>query len=69
MKMKDCQSATWSKLLELPTRAKTTAGLIKAVRDRTDFFAEMSDEEAEDFIDSEWCTLCDDGIVIWVDGH
>lgn len=67
MKMKDCASTTWKKLLEIPTHAKTTRGKVAAVRRQTDFFNDFSDDEVTDFLKSEWATICEDGIIIWAD--
>ena len=69
MKMKDCSSATWKKLFEVPTRAKTTAGRIKALKNYTDAYNDISSEEIAETLNSEWCTVCDDGIVIWCECH
>lgn len=69
MKMAECKSTTWNKLLEIPTRAKTVKGQIEAIRKFTDCFAEMDDDEIEEYLASEWCTICEDGIVVWVDGE
>lgn len=67
MDMKDKTSTTWKKLFEIKTRAKTDRGIIKAIKRSTDFFAEMTEEEQTEFVQSEWCEVFDDGIIIWID--
>lgn len=69
MKMKDCNSSTWNKIFEVPTKAKTKKGQIAALRKHTGFFDGAVDADVLELLDSEFCTVCDDGIIIWVDGE
>lgn len=64
--MKYVASSTWKKSMEIPTRAKTLAGLVKAILKYTDAYTA---EEAEEVLKSEWATVCSDGIIIWCDGE
>lgn len=36
--MKQTTSTTWKKMMEIPTKAKTVKGIIKAIKRHTDFF-------------------------------
>lgn len=69
MKMNECTSNVWHKLFSVPTKAKTKKGKIAAIRTHTSFFDDFSDADASKFIDSEFCTLCSDGIIIWCEGR
>lgn len=68
MKAEAQEQHAWNVLLEVPTRAETGAGRIKAMRRWTDFFDDMSDAEIEQMMNSEWITICKDGIIVWKDG-
>lgn len=67
MKAEAQEQHAWNMLLEVPTRAETDAGRIKAMRRWTDFFDDMSDAEIEQMMNSEWITVCKDGIIVWED--
>ena len=67
MKAEAQEQHAWNVLLEVPTRAETDAGRIRAMRRWTDFFDDMSDAEIEAMMDSEWMTVCKDGIIVWAD--
>jgi hypothetical protein len=66
-KMEQETSTTWSKLYEIPTTAKTEKELVEAVKGYTDTYS--NDEEIIDVLNSEWATICIDGIIIWMDGE
>lgn len=65
--MKETNSSSWSKMMQIPTRAKTTNGIIKAIKNYTDFFDDSTQEEMVKFVNSEWVTRCSDGVIIWED--
>jgi hypothetical protein len=65
MKMKNEKSSTWSKLFEVPTKAKTEKGIIKAIKRYADCYSNFTEEEMKELLESEYVTKCDDGIIIW----
>ena len=65
--MRQTTSTTWNKMMEIPTRAKTTNGIIKAIKNYTDCFDNLTQEEMVEFVNSEWVTRCSDGVIIWED--
>ena len=65
--MKQITSTTWKKMMEIPTKAKTTNGIIKAIKNYTDCFDNLTQEEMVEFVNSEWITRCSDSVIIWED--
>lgn len=65
--MKETTCTSWSKMMQIPTKAKTTNGIIKAIKNYTDCFDNLTQEEMVDFVNSEWVTRCSDGAIIWED--
>lgn len=65
--MKQTTSTTWKKMLEIPTKAKTVNGIIKAIKRHTDFLNGMTQEEMENYVQSEWVEICSNGVIIWED--
>lgn len=66
-RMSEIKSTTWEKLFEVPTKARTVDGIIAALRNYTDFYNELSDDEMLDIINSVWTEICSDGIIVWED--
>lgn len=64
---KETTCTTWKKMMEIPTRAKTVNGIIKAIRRYTDAFDDLTQEEMEEYVNSEWVTLCSNGVIVWED--
>lgn len=65
--MKETNCTTWGEMMQIPTRAKTTNGIIRAIKNYTDCFNNLTQEEMVDFVNSEWVTRCSDGVIIWED--
>lgn len=65
--MKQTTSTTWKKMMEIPTKAKTVKGIINAIKQCTDFFNDMTQEEIENYVKSEWVEICSNGVIIWED--
>lgn len=65
MKMKEVTSCTWTKIIEIKTRAKTPNGILRAIRCETDFDFDKSDVEYG--LETGFIELCDDGIILWED--
>lgn len=65
--MKQTTSTTWKKMMEIPTKAKTVNGIVKAIKRHTDFFNDMTQEEMENYVKSEWVEICSNGVIIWED--
>ena len=65
--MSEITSSTWTKMLEVPTRARTLEDMIAALRKATDMYEDMSNEEMEELINSDWVEICSDGIIVWMD--
>lgn len=64
MTRKEAISETNNKAIliyDIPTRARTYAGRIRAMRKRTD----LDDETIKDFLQSAECDICVDGILVW----
>lgn len=66
-KMEETNSTTWRKMHQIPTKASTTRGVIKAIVRHVDWFSGLTQEEMVDFVNSEWVTKCSDGVIIWED--
>lgn len=67
-KMKDYTS-NYGVVLEIKCDAKTEQEAIEQIKKQSDFFYGMEEDEIIDFVESDWISLFDDGIVIWVDGE
>ena len=65
MKMNEVESATWSKLAEIKTKAKTPSGIYKVLCKE---FGEQFFRDAYDVADAiadGYIQVCDDGIIVW----
>lgn len=65
MKMKQVTSQTWEKIAEIKTMAKTVAGIMRAIRCKTDFNFDKSDVEYG--LETGFIEVCDDGVILWQD--
>lgn len=66
--IKTTSSTTWIKMFEIPCDTSSVDSIVSAMKDYTDFFDGISDEEIiSDYIDGQWGDVCSDGIVIWGD--
>ena len=63
MKMNEVKSRTWTKLFEISCDTQNNENIINAIIKDTG----CSREEAEDYMNPEWMTVCEDGIIIWED--
>ena len=63
--MSEVKSSTWAKMLEVPTKARTLAGVIAALRDAADIYKDASNEEMEELVNSDWVEICADGVIVW----
>lgn len=60
----------YSALIEIKTKAKTEKGVFRVLKKNIDEdFYENDDEELHNLINSEWVTVCKDGIIVWYDGE
>ena len=66
MKMNEVESATWRKLAEIKTNAKTLMGIFKTIRREfdEDFYEDVLD--VADAIAYGNIQICDDGIILWM---
>ena len=62
-KMSEVTSETWTKLIEVPTKAKTPEGIARAIGNYSDF--EPTAEEVEQMIAEGFIELCSDGVIVW----
>ena len=65
MKMNEVRSATWRKLAEIKTNARTPKGVYNVLCEEfgNDFFEDVSEVLAA--ISEGNIQVCDDGIIIW----
>lgn len=64
--MSNVSSTTWSKMLEIPCDTSSVESIISALRQFTDFFDGIEDDEiSRDYIFGEFGEVCSDGIIIW----
>ena len=62
MKMNEVNSATWSKLTEIPTDDLSVEGISRAIN--KEFGEQMFDDILEAIADG-YIQICDDGIIVW----
>lgn len=65
MKMKEVTSTTWTKIIEIKTKAKTPSGILRAIRCETDFDFDYTDVLYG--IETGFIEICDDGVILWGD--
>ena len=65
MKMNEVKSATWTKLAEIKTNAKTPEGIYNVLCEEfgNDFFEDAS--EVVCAISDGYIQVCEDGIILW----
>lgn len=64
------ESATWKKYAVISCDTSGNINdIISIIKKETDILEGMEEEEIEQFITSQWCEICKNGIIIWVDGN
>jgi len=62
MKMNEVNSATWSKMAEIPTDDLSVEGISRAINKE---FGERFVEDILEAIADGYIQVCDDGIIVW----
>lgn len=66
--MAEVKSTSWHKFLEIPCDTnESTESIMAAMRAYSDFFDDMDDEELANMLAGEWCSVCEDGVIVWAD--
>lgn len=60
--------SNYSPLFEIKTKAKTEIGVCRVLKKNVEpDFYNNDEEELHNLINSDWITVCKDGIIIWED--
>ena len=62
-KMNELNSDARVKLFEIACDTSNSQSIVSAIVENTDF----TQDEAEEYIGTEWCEICKDGVVIWAE--